>query len=88
MPQLRRDDLVIPDYEHLPLGTLQHRIRALSQEQLRDLIAYEEAHARRVPVLEVMQQRLKSLEEGAQLNRGPDVHPGGSASTTGRVSGQ
>lgn len=70
MPQLRRDDLVIPDYEHLPLGTLQHRIRALSQEQLRDLIAYEEAHARRVPVLEVMQQRLKSLEEGAQPSTG------------------
>ena len=86
MPQLRRDDLVIPDYEHLPLGTLQHRIRALSQEQLRDLIAYEEAHARRVPVLEVMQQRLKSLEEGAQPS--PTRRFGGSASTTGRVSGQ
>lgn len=94
MPQVRREDLVIPDYEHLPSGTLQHRIRALSEEQLRELIAYEEAHAQRTPVLEMLHQRLRGLQEGAQPSTGsqetiPEAPPaasGGSPVSEGSQS--
>ncbi|GAB3212767.1 hypothetical protein ACQEU5_23260 [Marinactinospora thermotolerans] len=87
MAEVNRTDLVIPDYEHLPLGTLQHRVRSLTQEQMRDLIAYEEAHGARTPVLEMLRQRLSSLEEGAVPSQGdqqnlPEAPPapsGGSA---------
>ncbi|KUP97471.1 hypothetical protein [Thermobifida cellulosilytica] len=93
MPSLRRDDLMIPDYEYLPLGTLQHRIRALDQEQMRQLIAYEEAHARRTPVLELMYQRLRSLQEGAQPSSGdqtaaPEVPPPASGDSPVSRAGQ
>ncbi|MEY9211345.1 hypothetical protein NI17_010825 [Thermobifida halotolerans] len=70
MPRVHRSDLVLPDYENLPLGTLQHRIRSLSEEQLRELVAYEEAHAQRTPVLELLNQRIRSLQEGGRPSSG------------------
>lgn len=74
----------IQDYEHLPLGTLRHRVRALTQEQMRSLIAYEEAHANRTPVLEMLRQRLKALESGAEPSPGEQVrHPEAAPRPTG-----
>ncbi|MDT0302545.1 hypothetical protein [Streptomonospora wellingtoniae] len=66
----------IAGYEGLPVGTLQHRVRALTQEQMRDLIGYEAAHADRPQVLEILRSRLRELENGAEPTGGDqDFHP-------------
>ncbi|MHA6793644.1 hypothetical protein ACVGVM_09030 [Pseudonocardia bannensis] len=59
-----RDQLPIPDYDHLPLEGLKHRIRMLTADQLRALLEYEREHAHRLPVIQVFQERLRALESG------------------------
>jgi hypothetical protein len=36
-----RDDLPLPDYDHLPLGSLTTRIRSLDVGDLQTLVQYE-----------------------------------------------
>ncbi|CAL9375991.1 hypothetical protein SUDANB121_00966 [Nocardiopsis dassonvillei] len=60
----------IEGYEGMPVGTLQHRIRSLDAEQVRELIGYEEEHAHRTAVLELLRHRLQSLEDGAEPSSG------------------
>ncbi|MCK0118164.1 hypothetical protein MWU57_14095 [Isoptericola sp. S6320L] len=70
------DDLPLPDYDHLPVGTLAHRVRQLDAGGLEKILAYERAHGNRVPVLTVLDQRLDELREGAQPSGGdPDAAP-------------
>ncbi|WP_119726472.1 hypothetical protein [Thermomonospora amylolytica] len=69
-----RADLPLPDYDHLPVSSLQHRIRSLERADLERLMAYENEHAHRTPVLEVMQARLDQLDAGATPSGGsPDA---------------
>jgi hypothetical protein len=65
-----RDDLPLPDYDHLPVGSLTSRIRSLGHEDLTTLLAYEKAHANRVQVVSAMQHRLSGLADGAQPSGG------------------
>ncbi|QBI54513.1 hypothetical protein [Streptomonospora litoralis] len=66
----------IPGYEGLPIGTLQHRVRALTLEQMRDLIDYESGHADRTNVLAILRSRLDELENGAEPSGGDQTfHP-------------
>lgn len=67
--------LPLPDYDHLPVGSLEHRIRTLDEAGVRDVLAYEEAHAHRLPVLELLRHRLGQLEHGAQPSGAPRWHP-------------
>jgi hypothetical protein len=62
--------LPLPDYDHLPLGSLQHRVRTLDEADLREVIAYEEGHGNRLPVLQVLRARLEELKEGAEPSGG------------------
>jgi len=48
-----------------PLGTLPSRISALDAAGVQQLLAYEEAHGSRLPVLEVLRHRITALEQGA-----------------------
>ncbi len=48
----------LPDYEDLSYRDLEERVRSLSSERLRELIAYEQSHADRMEVLELLQDRL------------------------------
>jgi hypothetical protein len=59
-----RAQLPIPDYDHLPLESLAHRIRMLPADDLRELLDYERAHANRLPVVQVFLKRLEALEAG------------------------
>jgi hypothetical protein len=68
MPE--HDTLPLPDYDHLPLGGLTTRIRTLDAAGVETLIRYEESHGNRLPVLEVMRNRLTALREGAQPSGG------------------
>ena len=65
-----RDDLPLPDYNQLQVGSLTSRIRTLGADDLQTLITYEKSHAKRVQVMAVMQNRLTSLKAGAQPSGG------------------
>ena len=60
-----RDTLPIPDYDHLPVGSLGTRIRSLDQSGVEKLLVYESRHGDRAPVMNVLRQRLKALQGGA-----------------------
>ena len=63
-------DLPLPDYDHLPLNSLILRVRTLDLEQLDAVLAYERAHADRLPVVQGLEQRRVQLEAGAEPSGG------------------
>ena len=73
------DDLPIPDYDHLQVGGLTSRIRALGAEDLQTLIGYERSHANRFQVVTIMENRLSSLKAGAQPSGGDPAAEGADA---------
>ena len=58
---VRHEDLPIPDYDHLPIGDLGHRIRSLDAGGLGALLAYERAHKSRKGVVQALESRLSEL---------------------------
>ena len=62
---MTRSELPIPDYDHLPVGSLTHRIRTLDRDGIESIMAYEHAHAARPHVVQVLQHRLDQLAAGA-----------------------
>ena len=64
------DELPLPDYEQLPLGSLQARIRSLDATGVQALMSYEQSHGDRLPVVQVLQRRLEDLEAGAEPTDG------------------
>ncbi|MGW2386870.1 hypothetical protein [Streptomyces sp. NPDC001658] len=65
-----RGTLPLPDYDHLPLGGLESRVRSLAAEEVEELLAYERTHADRMPVTELLTSRLEQLEAGAEPTSG------------------
>ncbi|CAL9346590.1 hypothetical protein SUDANB58_00376 [Streptomyces sp. enrichment culture] len=65
-----RNTLPLPDYDHLPIGGLESRIRSLSVEEVEELLAYERSHADRMPVTQVLASRLEQLKSGAEPSSG------------------
>ncbi|WP_222193374.1 hypothetical protein [Modestobacter italicus] len=68
MPE--HDTLPLPDYDHLPVGSLTSRIRTLDADDLRTLLSYEKSHANRIQVVQAMDHRLGQLAEGVQPSGG------------------
>ncbi|MGY1730591.1 hypothetical protein ACI798_03650 [Geodermatophilus sp. SYSU D01045] len=64
------DQLPLPDYDHLPVQGLISRIRTLDATGLQTVLEYERAHANRLQVVTAMENRLRSLHEGAQPSGG------------------
>ncbi len=54
-------ELPLADYDHLTLGSLRGRLRSLSVEQLVQVRDYEKAHAHRLPVVTLMDNRIAKL---------------------------
>ena len=69
-PAPARDELPLPDYDHLPIGSLEGRIRSLDADALQSLLGYEQAHGNRLPVVQLLQRRLTAVQEGAELSGG------------------
>jgi hypothetical protein len=68
------DTLPLPDYDHLPVGSLTSRIRTLDADGLQTVLSYEQSHANRVQVVQAMTHRLDELKAGAQPSGGaPDA---------------
>jgi hypothetical protein len=74
--------LPLPNYDDLPLGSIQSRIRSLSLPELQQVSDYERAHGNRAPVLTLIDARLAELRAGAEPSGGspmaatPEVAPG------------
>jgi hypothetical protein len=77
-----RDELPIPDYDHLPVTGLAHRIRSLESQEIETLLAYERAHADRLAVVQALEVRHRELADGAVPSGGDaadsPLPPGGS----------
>jgi hypothetical protein len=85
MTDTDRENLPIPDYDHVPLGSLRTRIRTLDESALEELMAYESGHGDRVPVTNVLRQRLDALRGGAEPTDGSvaDAMPETASGTAG-----
>lgn len=68
--QPSHDALPLPDYDHLPQGALESRIRSLDADALQTLLDYERAHGDRLPVVQLLEQRLGAVREGAEPTGG------------------
>jgi hypothetical protein len=62
--------LPLPDFEHLPVSSLEHRIRSLEADDLDHLLRYERKHADRPRVVELLMSRKRQLEAGATPSGG------------------
>jgi len=62
--------LPLPDYDQLPIGSLASRVRALTAEDVEELLAHERTHADRPLVIELLTHRLEELEAGAKPTPG------------------
>jgi hypothetical protein len=60
-PPQDRDELPIPDFDNVTLGSLRARLRSLSLEQLATLREWEQAHAHRLPVMTLLDNRITKL---------------------------
>lgn len=58
-------DLPLPDYDGLPVGAIESRVRTLDEGGVAELLDYEQAHANRVQVVQLLERRLSSLQRGA-----------------------
>lgn len=67
-----RDRLPLPDFDHIPLGTLPSRISALDAEGIGQLLAFEREHGDRLPVVQVLERRLEQLQAGAEPSGSTD----------------
>ena len=71
---LPHDALPLPDYDHMTLGSLRARLRSLDVQQLVQLRTYEKAHADRLPVITMLDNRIAKLATD-------DAQPSGPVST-------
>lgn len=61
--ELAHADLPLPDFDHQTVPQLRGRLRTLELPQLIQLRDYEQAHARRLPVLTLLDNRIAKLAE-------------------------
>ncbi|MCP9959957.1 MULTISPECIES: hypothetical protein [Streptomyces] len=65
-----RGGLPLPDFDHLPTGALESRIRSLRSEELDRLLRYEHEHADRPQVVQLLTSRKRQLDAGAEPTGG------------------
>jgi hypothetical protein len=81
---MNQHDLPLPDYDALPFGSIESRVRTLDAEGVERVLAYEREHADRIQVVMTLEHRLEALRSG-------DAEPSGgdpSAATPEVVPGQ
>src|SRR3954470_18651736 len=80
-----REALPIPDFDNVSLGSLRGRLRSLSLQQLVVLREWEQAHAHRLPVITLLDNRIAkvSAQESTTNGSGSTVYPTETATQTG-----
>lgn len=76
-----RDDLPIADFDNATLGSLRARLRRLTLEDLVVLRDYEQAHAHRLPVLTMLENRI------ARVRAEQEPSGSGSGNSTAKSTG-
>jgi len=77
-----RDELPIPDFDNISLGSLRARLRKLDLEQLVVLREWEQAHANRLPVVTTLDNRIAKIhEESSAGSNGTSGATGSGGST-------
>jgi hypothetical protein len=64
MPGLDAQPPPLPGYDDLSLASLRARLRTLDAPAIEAMLAYEKAHARREPVITMLERRLAKLNAG------------------------
>jgi hypothetical protein len=77
------DELPLPDYDHMTLGSLRGRLRSLTVEELVAVRDYEKAHADRLPVITLVENRIAKL-----ALEGGEPSPGGQLPLTPEPAGE
>jgi hypothetical protein len=54
----------LPGWDELSIASLRARLRGLDAAAIRDMLAYEKAHARREPVITMLERRLAKITAG------------------------
>lgn len=67
--------LPLPEFDELSVNTLRHRIRSLTEGEIRTLSDHERTHGHRVAVLQLLDHRLDELRHGAHPTSGRDGEP-------------
>lgn len=67
-----RSELPIPDYDHLPENGLANRVRTLTADELDVLLDYEKAHANRLPIVWLIEDRRDAVRAGDAAPTGGD----------------
>ena len=78
----------LPNYGELSVASLRARLRNLDLTQLRQLAAYEKAHAARAEVMTMFERRIVKLEAEASAERHADAGAEAEAEARERVAGQ
>jgi len=68
-------DVPVPDVDHLPVGDLVHRIRALDADEVRRLLDHETRHANRPAVVQALRTRAQELADGVEPSGGDPSAP-------------
>ena len=66
-------DLPLPDYDGLPTGSIQSRIRSLDADGVARVLEYERGHADRVHVVQLLEHRMEALLSGDGEPSGGDT---------------
>ncbi len=82
------DTLPLPDYDHLPIGGLTSRVRTLDAAGVQTLLEYERAHGNRLPVVEVLENRLRALREGDQQHVAKPAEPAEIVAVVSNLAGR
>jgi hypothetical protein len=81
------DDLPLPEFDHMTLGSLRGRLRRLDGVSLVQLLDYEQAHAARLPIISMLQNRLRRvIEDGEPTGAAPQATPADVPSATPTVA--
>src|SRR3954469_21506275 len=67
---MSESELPIPEWDGLPMGDLESRLRALEVDELHAMRDHEEDHANRIQVMQLLDQRIKAVESGAEVSDG------------------
>lgn len=70
-----RDELPLPDYDHLTLASLRGRMRSLDLDALGQIRDYERTHAHRLPILTMIENRIAKLSAGEAQPAGGQQGP-------------
>jgi hypothetical protein len=79
--------LPLPDYDALPTGSVESRVRTLDQEGIRQLLDHERGHANRPQIVAMLEHRLESLTSGGAQPSGGDASAPAPEAAPGTATG-